>query len=599
MVQQDKNSLLLLAVGIGIGVLGMALTFLGTVGIGMTLFFLAWLGTVVIHAQRQGITPQKYTLLLLVPLIFSALMLTLRSDTNLDMLNIATFLAAGLLFVFFFNGGNLLATSLLSYLMVTLESGVEVVFRPFAEGVDSLKWVTARRGQWQKLMPIVRGLAITTPVVAVFVVLFGSADAVFGQYLHDFVNLFNFSALDSLAVRMGYAGVIGWLAIGTLSVSLVDHSEKRKRPPTPEAHSETKDAAPDVAVNAPLFRLGLIETSMVLGGVCCVFLLFVLVQGTYLFGGIHNITNFSYAEYLHRGFAELVVIAVLSLGLIYVLKAVTSVTETHHNKVFRGLGTLLMLLTIIVLASAFQRLRLYEITYGFTSLRLTIYITIVWLGVLLAGMIASLYWTPHKIKVFETAVLIAVFGFSVTHSLINPDAFVAWQNINRGDIDPVYLSQLSAEAAPALISLIDSPEPGVRVIIATRLRSLQGGLTWKMQDWRMMTLRDYTLRTLLDDRALNDKIDAILRDDKPHLLDRQHLENDLKFGMSVREITRQFGAYEWAYSYDSYDIEEGSNTYPLTYFIEASQRLQLAVDTANGLTSVDLCDENAICHQIK
>jgi hypothetical protein len=578
---------------------------MGTLGIGMTLFFLAWLVLMFVHAHWQGVKPQKRVIPLLVPLIFSALMIALRADMSLGILNIMTFLAAGLLFVYYFSGGNLFAASLWRYIGVYIESGVEVLFRPLIEGIGSLSWIAKRRRQWQKLMPVVRGLAITAPIVAVFVVLFGSADAVFGQYLRQIMNIFNifdFRVLDALAFRAGYAGVIGWLAIGTLAVSLVNRTEKRKRPPTPTAASDAEtDSAdeaeipPELPVDAPLFRIGLIETSMVLGGVCGVFLLFVLVQGVYLFGGVNNIANFNYAEYARRGFAELVAIAVLSLGLIYMLKLVTSAAETHEHKLFRGLGALLMVLTGIVLVSAFQRLRLYELTYGFTSLRLTIYITIVWLGVLLVSMAVSLYWSPRTVKLFETSVLVAMFGFSITHSLINPDWFVAWQNINRGDIDPVYLSQLSAEAAPVLLPLLDSPEPGVRAIAAQRLDRLRTQVRTKLEDWRSLTLQDLFLRSEFYNRELNYKIDAILKEEVPHLLDRERIEANLKLGMSMREVTRQFGAPAMAYANDYSRLDEESRDYNLSYRLESGKYLTLNFDTTLGLTTIQVCDWERNC----
>src|SRR5262249_26568228 len=157
-------------------------------------------------------------------------------------------------------------------------------------------------------------------------------------------------------------------------------------------------------------RLGFTETTMALGGVSTVFAAFVAIQFVYLFGGARNIANFSYAEYVHRGFTELVLVGVLSLGLIFVMNAATTRDSRPKVNAFRGLGTLLILLTVVLLASAFQRLRLYELTYGFTSLRLTIYVTILWLGVLFVGMGVSLFWSPATIRVFETTALIAVFG---------------------------------------------------------------------------------------------------------------------------------------------------------------------------------------------
>src|SRR5439155_26818688 len=142
--------------------------------------------------------------------------------------------------------------------------------------------------------------------------------------------------------------------------------------------------------------------------------------------------------------------------------AISARRTGQQVNLFRGLSTVLILLTGVILVSAFQRLRLYELTYGFTTLRLLIYVFIVWLGVLFAGFTLSLYWSPATINVFGLTALIAVFGIVATLDFINPDAFVARQNLNRGDIDPLYLASLSDEAVPTLIELVNAPEPGVR-----------------------------------------------------------------------------------------------------------------------------------------
>src|SRR5258708_35264118 len=152
-------------------------------------------------------------------------------------------------------------------------------------------------------------------------------------------------------------------------------------------------------------------------------------------------------------------VGILKLGLAYLLKAGSARNVPSHEMIFRILVTLLMVVTGIILVSAFQRLRLYEEAYGVTTLRLAVYVFIVWLGVLLAGFTLSLYWQPETINVFGVTTLLAVFGFAATLDLINPDAFVAREMIDRGDVDPRYPASLSRGTRRALPAMLAPPEP--------------------------------------------------------------------------------------------------------------------------------------------
>jgi hypothetical protein len=158
---------------------------------------------------------------------------------------------------------------------------------------------------------------------------------------------------------------------------------------------------------------------------------------------------------------------------------------------------MLILFTGVILVSAFDRLHLYELTYGLTTLRLGIYVFIGWLGFTFAGFVLSLYWKRPRLNVFSLTVLIATFGFVATLDVVNPDSFVAWQSIQRGDIDALYLSQLSEEAVPALVTLIDSPEPGVRSIVRYTLFTMRRQINPFETDWRDFNLdRGNALDTL-------------------------------------------------------------------------------------------------------
>ena len=113
---------------------------------------------------------------------------------------------------------------------------------------------------------------------------------------------------------------------------------------------------------------------------------------------------------------------------------------------------LLCLLTLVVVASALHRMHLYQESYGFTTLRLTVDVFEGWLGVvvLLVMVVGGLglgRWLP-RLALLTGAV--ALLGLAA----INPDAWVAGRNIDRYEtttvLDISYLQGLSADAAPVI-----------------------------------------------------------------------------------------------------------------------------------------------------
>jgi hypothetical protein len=118
----------------------------------------------------------------------------------------------------------------------------------------------------------------------------------------------------------------------------------------------------------------------------------------------------------------------------------------------RGSLGLLCVLTLVVVGSALHRMNLYQETYGFTTLRLTVDVFEGWLGVvvLLVMVVGGLgygRWLP-RLALITGAV--AVLGLAA----INPDAWVAGRNIDRfestGNLDLYYLQSLSSDAAPVI-----------------------------------------------------------------------------------------------------------------------------------------------------
>jgi hypothetical protein len=203
----------------------------------------------------------------------------------------------------------------------------------------------------------------------------------------------------------------------------------------------------------------------VLGGVVVLFGVFVVIQFQYFFGGHANINleGYTYSEYARRGFGELVAVAFFSLLLLLGLGAITRREGDMHRRVFSGFGAGLVLLVIVMLFSAFQRLVLYEIAYGFSRLRTYTHIFMIWLGLLLVAVVV-LEIVRRESRI-GFAMVLASMGFVVSLGLVNVDALIVRQNIQRelSGVDPSaaqegigldanYFLELSDDAIPALVN---------------------------------------------------------------------------------------------------------------------------------------------------
>jgi hypothetical protein len=227
---------------------------------------------------------------------------------------------------------------------------------------------------------------------------------------------------------------------------------------------------------------------------------FVAVQLTVLFGGRDHVlrtTGLTYSAYARHGFWQLLVVTGLTMVVIAVAVRWAPRVTAHERLLVRVMLGALCTLCLVVVASALHRMSLYEQEFGWTRLRLFVTAVELALGAVLVLLIAA------GVRLDGRSLPRAVVGVAAVTLLslaaINPDAYIARHDVDRyretGRIDLGYLSQLSADAVPALLTL----PPGVRecavLPIAARLRLLG-------HPWYDDNLARHHARALLDDTAL-------------------------------------------------------------------------------------------------
>jgi hypothetical protein len=399
-------------------------------------------------ANVEGRSPSVKSLLLLAPILFFAVMTFLRGEPVTLLLDFGLTLFFLAVLTSTFQGGQWFNYSLVDYGVKLILLGVSVIAQPLVTMSDNPKIrpedELTKRVPWKSVWPILRGLLLAVPVVAVFTGLLASADPIFEQKVDVFLELFNIENLWDYIGQAFLIAIVGYSLTGVYLHMLL----------------KSKDQKLIKQWIKPF--MGFTEAAIVLGSVNVLFLTFVIVQFQYFFGGQSNIhiAGYTYAEYARRGFGELVSVAFLSLILFISLSSFARRTAGNQRKIFSAFGIVLLLQVGIILVSAFQRLLLYEEFYGFSRFRTYPHVFMVWLGILLLGVVVL--EIMNKQQAFALAVVLAIMSFAVTLNIINVDAFIARKNVDLAQegeqLDIAYLASLSDDVVPVLAEMLQDEE---------------------------------------------------------------------------------------------------------------------------------------------
>lgn len=277
--------------------------------------------------------------------------------------------------------------------------------------------------------------------VVVFTFLFMSADALFAEWFGALVP--DLGSAD-FAVRLFVAVAIGGIALAGAYLALNP----------PEVGSVRWQARPVAKRFEWLVPVLVVDA---------VFVAFLTAQAAAIFGGrdyFERTTGLTYAEYVHQGFGQLTVATVLTLFVVWVASRKAPRETVADRAWLRGALGLLCVMTLLVVASALNRMALYQEAYGFTQLRLLVDVFEGWLGLLvLATLVAGWRlrgaWLPRFGLISGALLLLGM-------AAINPDAWIADHNLDRyestGKVDWYFLSQLSDDAVPTLESRLGSEQ---------------------------------------------------------------------------------------------------------------------------------------------
>lgn len=493
-MERAKLGLCILGAAVVLGVLGDVLLRATPWGINAPL----WVAALVLSAvmlARLGRFEVRDGEWWLAPLaLLFASFIAWRAAPMLVFLNVSTVLVAVTLAAVRGRQGSLKLTGIFEYVLGSFYTGLCAVAGPIPAVVKDVEWRRVAGGRWRSALAATRGVLIAAPLLLIFGSLFVAADAVFEGLVRD---VFDFDVTEELD-HLLLAGFVAWISAGLLRLVFVGREPDWTSPDRPASLS-----------------LGAVEIGVALGLLNTLFLAFVIVQVRYLFGGSGSVSSagLTYAEYARRGFFELVAVTALVLPLLLLAHWLFRPENRSRERIFKALAGSLLMLLLIIMASALYRMWLYLQAFGLTELRFYATAFMVWLSIVLSWFTVTVLLHDRRNR-FAYGALLSGFAAVILLNVVNPDSIIARVNIDRlqdGErFDPYYLTTLSADAAPVLVTalprigdellyedemIMESGEeqpakgPTVRKVIADRYKSeTSDWRTWNVSRWRARNL---------------------------------------------------------------------------------------------------------------
>jgi hypothetical protein len=338
------------------------------------------------------------------------------------------------------------------------------------------------RGRMRTLArTVVSGSLLALVPLAVFGALFVSADRVFAELLGDLVRI----DLEAVSSHVAVTGVLSWIACGYLvgvsgGTRLVGIRRFQPAGPT----------------------LGLTEVALAMALVDLLFLGFVMVQFRYLFGGaswVEITPGLTYATYARAGFFQLVAAVALAIPWLLTTHCLLGDRRPRARWVFRGLAGVLILLLLVIVASAIQRMLAYQSAYGLTEERVMVTAVLVWLTGVVVWFAMTVF--GGRRDRFAFGALVGAFFLVGALQVINPAGLVARHNLDRGEglggLDVEYLTSLGSDATPFLLNRIDQLKGRGQCVVARRLLT-----RWERHrdgDWRSFNWSETRARQLVEE----------------------------------------------------------------------------------------------------
>ncbi len=430
----EQNTIYFLIVSLIYGICFSIAFYKNYAGVTFPLIVAATVGVCVLFLRKAQIAWRRANVYYVAPVLLLGISTALTDNNFIIFFNtvgILLLLAVFMLRQFYpeanWNLGQSLCNICFFYLCM-----IPMVAAPFQHFGKYRRSQKSREAKNPYVKPVLLGILIGLPLLLFVVSMLSSADAIFDQYigggirrLLDQVVLSPNVVLVIFLLLFGFFASYAFLAVLTLrNMPRWREKEYRKNPVT---------AITFIAM------------------ITAVYLIFCVIQLVFLFtGGLVLPAGYTYAQYAHQGFFQLLFLCVFNLALV-----LFCIRLFEENKLLKILLLVFSGCTYIMIASSALRMILYIGTYHLTFLRVLVLWFLALLAFLMAGVIAQIW--RKKFPFFRYG-MVLVTVFYLLLSFGRADYWIARYNVAQWgeemDYEDVeYLCGLSMDAAPALADM--------------------------------------------------------------------------------------------------------------------------------------------------
>lgn len=401
---------------------------------------------------------------------------------------------------YFFNNLNLIVIPLLIIIMlvslftnvfnleVWIEKAVELVFDPIAYLGETLKKVKLGILRKFKLKSednnnskkVFKGLLITIPIALIIIGMLASADQEFSSVLYSIIRvigkMFGNIQFMEILVRLILI-IIVFIYLASFFDNIISNFKIEKE------YKKDDNLKDNTTIQMIITTLNII------------YLVFSIIQIRAL---IIRDENINYADYARQGFFQLMIISVINLIMILIAKR----KEYENNKYINIMCIFMILFTYILIISSAIRMYFYEQAYGYTFLRLAVYIALLTEAILLIPTI--LYVLNKKKNLLKTYFSIIVTMYIIIN-LVNIDNIIASRNVTRyletGKIDMAYIeNNTGTDAIKPIIRILqsDKDENGTKQIASIYLVNTYERLNKENTDFRDFNISKALAKYLIE-----------------------------------------------------------------------------------------------------
>lgn len=550
-----------------IAIWNLILFFGHSLGISVILFNIPAIALIIYVLYKDKKINNKYGLLFAIPIIVLSTSYFLYTSEVTLFFNFLAIIAFYILLIVF--------TIQQTYIFGRLfDRAMNIIFSPLGEigkvynDIFTKKTKKEKKTISKETKNIIISILLIIPVVLIIILLLSSADVIFHNMFKGVFDLFaklKYIKINELVSKVIFRGVYLLIFFTYFSAFIYYLSNIINKNNYPEEKKKNSE----LTIKPLLITLNII------------YIIFDFIQIRSLM--FHKISmDITYAEYARQGFFQLMFVSLINFVIILLHKKFNK-KDLKFNKI---MSIIMIILTAIIVVSSFMRMNMYEQAYGYTVLRLLVYVILITELIIMIPTIIYIIKDEFNITKYYLIILTIIYTII---GVLPLNYIIATRNINKyykdNKIDLDYLTNYNYDNLPSLINLYNKTEnQDIKVVLSKYFVQYYENNTESFENDKKLYFSEYNISRIKGRELLEDNYKTF-KDDYNN--NKEYFLIDKSYISSKEEtITKK----DYKITYEIYNYNENGEFVYLDnedYEIYGTNNLYV-IDMIKEIESIDI-----------